>query len=104
MKEEALPLLISGVSEIGNCSRIRVSSFKYFSEPNGQLYKGLGIRLVSLRICSRPQQTLFFSSYTAARKILSGLEEGIRALTLYIGQVGKSEWTGPRWPVAAAVL
>ena len=51
-----------------------------------RLYKGFGI-------CSRPQQTRLFSSYTAARKFLSGCEEGI---------VGKSEWTGPRWPVATA--
>ena len=59
--------------------------------------KGIGI-------CTRPQQTRLFSSYTAARKFLSGCEEGIGVLTLSMDQVGKSEWTGPHWPVAAAVL
>ena len=36
-----------------------------------------------LLICSRPQRTRLFSSYTAARKFLSGCEEGIGVLTLY---------------------
>ena len=57
-----------------------------------------------VRICSEPQQTRLFSSYTATRKLLSGGGEGIPALTLYIGQVGESEWTGSHWPVATAVL
>ena len=54
--------------------------------------------------CSWPQQTRRFSSYTAAQKFLSGRKEGFGVLTLSMGQVSKSEWTGPRWPVATAVL
>ena len=39
--------------------------------PDRRLYKGLRIRLVSLRVCSGPQQAQLFSSWTAARKNLS---------------------------------
>ena len=102
---EGRGLAVANVGGIGNWKLQSYSGFELQClDTNGRLYKGLGIRLVSLRICSRPQQTLLFSSYTVARKFLSGLEEGIRALTLYIGQVGKIELTGPRWSVAAAVL
>ena len=36
--------------------------------------------------------------------VIIGCEKGIGALTLHIGQVGKGEWAGQRWPSAAAVL
>jgi hypothetical protein len=39
--------------------------------PDGQLYKGSRIRLVSLRVCKGAQQTRMFSSYTAERKFLT---------------------------------
>jgi len=41
------------------------------------LEEGLRVRIVSLRVCSAPQQTGLFLSYTAARRAL-GNREGLR--------------------------
>jgi len=48
--------------------------------PDGRLYKGLRIHLVSLRVCSGPQQTRLFSSYMAAQRLLAVIS--IRMLIL----------------------
>ena len=83
-----------GLSEIGNSSCIQVLSSGAWMLI-GRLCNGHRTCLVSLRVCSGPQQTRLFSSYTAARKFLSGFAstskssvcwDSLQALGVHEGQ------------------
>jgi hypothetical protein len=65
------------VGEVGNWQfwMSEVSSFGAWL-PDGRLYSSLRMGLVSLRVCSGPQQTRLFTLYAAARKILTEMNAG----------------------------